>query len=219
MVLAINSLHHWARPDAGLEEVWRVLSLADYNTRIVVLGTMMLGLAAGVVGTYMLLRKRALIGDAVSHATLPGIALAFLVMASFGGSGRWLPGLLLGAVLSSLVGAGVILLVRATSRTKEDAALGVVLAAGGYPSNYDKGERINGLPTAPNENAKVFHAGTRIDGEDVVTSGGRVLCVVGLGDSVADAQAVAYALTGKIKWNNVYYRNDIGHRAISRDDN
>lgn len=99
------------------------------------------------------------------------------------------------------------------------AALGVVLAAGGYPSNYDKGERINGLPTSPNESAKVFHAGTRMDGEDVVTSGGRVLCVVGLGDSVADAQAVAYALTGKINWNNVYYRNDIGHRAISRDDN
>lgn len=98
------------------------------------------------------------------------------------------------------------------------AALGVVLAAGGYPSNYDKGERINGLPTSPNESAKVFHAGTRMDGEDVVTSGGRVLCVVGLGDSVADAQAVAYALTGKINWNNVYYRNDIGHRAISRDD-
>jgi len=98
------------------------------------------------------------------------------------------------------------------------AALGVVMAAGGYPSSYAKGERINGLPALADENAKVFHAGTALDGEDVVTSGGRVLCVVGLGDSVADAQAVAYTQTRKISWNNVYYRSDIGHRAISRDD-
>ena len=101
------------------------------------------------------------------------------------------------------------------------AALGVVMAAGGYPSGYDKGEKINGLtelPALPGGDAKVFHAGTAINGENVVTSGGRVLCVVGLGDSVADAQEVAYALTKKIHWNNVYYRNDIGHRAISRDD-
>ncbi|RLA32467.1 MAG: phosphoribosylamine--glycine ligase [Gammaproteobacteria bacterium] len=98
------------------------------------------------------------------------------------------------------------------------AALGVVMAAGGYPSSYARGERISGLPTVATGNAKVFHAGTRMDGEDVVTSGGRVLCVVGLGDSVAEAQAVAYTHTQKISWNNVYYRSDIGHRAISRDD-
>ena len=97
------------------------------------------------------------------------------------------------------------------------AALGVVMAAGGYPSSYARGERISGLPTVATGNAKVFHAGTRMDGEDVVTSGGRVLCVVGLGDSVAEAQAVAYTHTQKISWNNVYYRSDIGHRAISRD--
>jgi phosphoribosylamine--glycine ligase len=58
-----------------------------------------------------------------------------------------------------------------------------------------------------------------MDGENIVTSGGRVLCVVGLGESVADAQAIAYAQTRKISWNNVYYRRDIGHRAMSRDDN
>jgi len=98
------------------------------------------------------------------------------------------------------------------------AALGVVMAAGGYPSSYARGERISGLPTVATGNAKVFHAGTRMDGEDVVTSGGRVLCVVGLGDSVAEAQAVAYTQTRNISWNNVYYRSDIGHRAISRDD-
>jgi len=99
------------------------------------------------------------------------------------------------------------------------AALGVVMAAAGYPSGYEKGKLIKGLPALANGKAKVFHAGTAMDGEDVVTSGGRVLCVVGLGDSVADAQAVAYAQTRKISWNNVYYRNDIGHRAISRNDN
>jgi phosphoribosylamine--glycine ligase len=101
------------------------------------------------------------------------------------------------------------------------AALGVVMAAGGYPSGYDKGERIDGLPglsALPGADAKVFHAGTAMHGENVVTSGGRVLCVVGLGSSVADAQEVAYAQAKKIHWNNVYYRNDIGHRAISRDD-
>jgi phosphoribosylamine--glycine ligase len=99
------------------------------------------------------------------------------------------------------------------------AALGVVMAAGGYPSGYDKGERIDGLPALVDTSTKVFHAGTTMDGENVVTSGGRVLCVVGLGESVADAQAIAYAQTRKISWNNVYYRRDIGHRAMSRDDN
>jgi phosphoribosylamine--glycine ligase len=97
------------------------------------------------------------------------------------------------------------------------AALGVVMAAGGYPSAYDKGERIEGLPDSSDDTTKVFHAGTAMEGANVVTSGGRVLCVVGLGDSVVDAQAAAYAQTRKISWHNVYYRNDIGHRAISRD--
>jgi phosphoribosylamine--glycine ligase len=97
------------------------------------------------------------------------------------------------------------------------AALGIVMAAGGYPAAYDKGERIDGLPDLPDDTTKVFHAGTAMEGANVVTSGGRVLCVVGLGDSVADAQAAAYAQARKISWNNVYYRNDIGHRAISRD--
>jgi len=98
------------------------------------------------------------------------------------------------------------------------AALGVVMAAGGYPCDYTLGERIDGLPDSSSDTTKIFHAGTAMHGENVVTSGGRVLCVVGLGDTVADAQAVAYAQTRKINWNNVYYRSDIGHRAISRDD-
>lgn len=112
----------------SLSDVIRVLSLADYNTRVVVTGTMLLGVAAGVIGTFMLLRKRALMGDAISHATLPGIGVAFLIMTAFGGTGRWLPGLLAGAVVAGLLGMGGVLLIRMQSRLKEDAALAIVLS-------------------------------------------------------------------------------------------
>lgn len=111
-----------------MEQLIRVMQLQDYNTRVVVIGTVLLGIAAGLIGTFMLLRKRALMGDAVSHATLPGIGIAFLVMAANGGTGRWLPGLLLGAIISGLVGMASVLLVRSHSRLKEDAALGIVLS-------------------------------------------------------------------------------------------
>jgi len=97
------------------------------------------------------------------------------------------------------------------------AALGVVLAAGGYPMDYAKGKVIAGLPAESNEQAKVFHAGTSLSGDDVVTSGGRVLCAVGLGDNVTEAQQNAYALTHQISWENVYYRDDIGYRAVARE--
>ncbi|MDE0839605.1 MAG: metal ABC transporter permease, partial [Kiritimatiellae bacterium] len=112
----------------SMAQLLSVLQLQDYNTRVVVIGTVLLGIAAGMIGTFMLLRKRALMGDAVSHATLPGIGIAFLVMAAHGGTGRWLPGLLLGAVISGLIGMGSVLLVRSQSRLKEDAALGIVLS-------------------------------------------------------------------------------------------
>mgnify|MGYP001814028412 FL=1 len=97
------------------------------------------------------------------------------------------------------------------------AALGVVLAAGGYPSSYDKGFAISGLDAADSATQKVFHAGTAIAGDNVVTSGGRVLCVVGLGDSVAEAAQQAYAAADKIDWQGVYCRRDIGYRAIARE--
>lgn len=97
------------------------------------------------------------------------------------------------------------------------AALGVVMAAGGYPSSYDKGVTIDGLPKVSRESCKVFHAGTALREDHVVTSGGRVLCVVGLGESVANARDVAYEQVNDIKWNKVYFRNDIGHRAIDRE--
>ena len=97
------------------------------------------------------------------------------------------------------------------------AALGVVMAAEGYPGSYAKGEAVTGLDAVGDERCKVFHAGTSMDGEAVVTNGGRVLCVVGLGDTVADAQAKAYAEVAGIGWRGVRHRSDIGHRAVARE--
>ena len=97
------------------------------------------------------------------------------------------------------------------------AALGVVMAAGGYPHSYSKGDTITGLPDVIGVDGKVFHAGTTIRGNDVVTSGGRVLCVVGLGDTVAAARDAAYAQTDQISWDKHFFRRDIGHRAIARE--
>lgn len=96
-------------------------------------------------------------------------------------------------------------------------ALGVVLAAGGYPESYAKGKSITGLDKADGEARKVFHAGTRNDGASVVTNGGRVLCAVGLGDTVAAAASEAYRAVDQIHWDGVYCRRDIGHRAIARE--
>ena len=97
------------------------------------------------------------------------------------------------------------------------AALGVVMAAGGYPASYAKGKLISGLDAADSDTRKVFHAGTASDGDNVVTSGGRVLCVVGLGESVAAASNEAYGGVDEIDWEDVYLRRDIGHRAIARE--
>ena len=97
------------------------------------------------------------------------------------------------------------------------AALGVVMAAGGYPAAYEKGAVIDGIPKLGSDTCKVFHAGTAMSDERIVTSGGRVLCVVGLGNSVAQARDVAYDQVSSINWNKVYFRNDIGHRAIARE--
>lgn len=106
----------------------RVLFLKDYNTRIVVLGTTLLGCAAGMVGSFTLLRKRALMGDALSHATLPGIALAFIIVTAQGGNGKSLGVLLLGATITGLIGIALILMIRNMTRLKEDTALSAVLS-------------------------------------------------------------------------------------------
>lgn len=99
------------------------------------------------------------------------------------------------------------------------AALGVVLAAGGYPNSYRKGDEISGLAKAEEHSTdtKVFHAGTTTSDDEVVTAGGRVLCAVGLGDSVTAAQQAAYSLVDLISWEGMQYRKDIGYRAVARE--
>ncbi len=104
-----------------------------------------------------------------------------------------------------------------TARWDERAALGVVLAAGGYPDRYEKGKLISGLDGLDSDDTKVFHAGTKPDDGNVLTSGGRVLCVVGLGDDVAAARLRAYAAVEEIDFEGCFYRRDIGHRALTRD--
>ncbi|UCH53586.1 MAG: phosphoribosylamine--glycine ligase [Pseudomonadota bacterium] len=95
-------------------------------------------------------------------------------------------------------------------------ALGVVMAAGGYPGSYRKGDVISGLPgEAPD--AKVFHAGTALRDGATVTAGGRVLCVTALGQTVAAAQQRAYEVARTISWEGAQYRRDIGYRAIARE--
>ncbi len=96
-------------------------------------------------------------------------------------------------------------------------ALGVVMTAGGYPGKYHQGDVIEGIPENLPEHLKVFHAGTTRDGDTIVTSGGRVLCTVALGSTVTEAQREAYRLAGEIRWDGLYYRKDIGYRAVGRE--
>jgi phosphoribosylamine--glycine ligase len=94
--------------------------------------------------------------------------------------------------------------------------VGVVMAAGGYPEAYRKGDVISGLDNADSETTKVFHAGTASQDDQIVTDGGRVLCVTALGDDVEKAQKQAYQTVDQISWPDAYYRTDIGYRAIGR---
>ena len=93
----------------------------------------------------------------------------------------------------------------------------MVLAAGGYPEGYAKGAVISGLEDCDTDACKTFHAGTTQNGDDIVTSGGRVLCVTALGNSVTQAQQLAYKSANKISWDGVFFRTDIGYRAIARE--
>lgn len=108
-------------------QLMRLLTLQDYNTRVVLAGTILLGFASGLLGVYLLLRKRALLGDAISHATLPGVALAFL-WSSLMGYPKSLTVLLVGAAISGTLGGAVVLLLRQLAKVREDAALGIVLS-------------------------------------------------------------------------------------------
>ncbi len=106
---------------------------------------------------------------------------------------------------------------QAESKWDPRASIGIVLAAGGYPGDYRKGDVISGLPSTETEGEKVFHAGTNEKDGQVVTNGGRVLCATALGNTVLEAQQRAYALTKQISWDGVFYRSDIGYRAIARE--
>lgn len=101
----------------------------------------------------------------------------------------------------------------------ERVSLGVVMAAGGYPNNYDKGFEISGLLEDETEDLKIFHAGTSLNKEDkVVTNGGRVLCVTALGSNTKEAKEKAYQRVKSIKWEKAYFRRDIGYRALNREE-
>ena len=105
-----------------------------------------------------------------------------------------------------------------TAQWDSRSAIGVVMAAGGYPDNYEKGLPIEGLDAVDDANNKVFHAGTAEKDGQVVTNGGRVLCVVSLGDTVTEAQKQVYQQIKKIHWKDAFYRTDIGYRAIAREN-
>jgi phosphoribosylamine--glycine ligase len=106
---------------------------------------------------------------------------------------------------------------KATIEFDSRPAVGVVMAAGGYPNSYEKGKVIRGLDAKQNKDCKIFHAGTSENNGDIVTNGGRVLCATAVANSVTSAQQLAYTLVDQISWDKVYYRMDIAHRAIKRE--
>ncbi len=111
-----------------IETVTDVLFLRDHNTRVVILSVMLLGISSGIIGAFLLLRKRSLMGDVLSHATLPGIGIAFGIMSAMGYSGKSLPILLIGAAVSGVAGLLMMLAIRSTTRLRDDAAMGFVLS-------------------------------------------------------------------------------------------
>jgi len=105
-----------------------------------------------------------------------------------------------------------------TAQWDSRAAIGIVMAAGGYPAAYENGHTIEGLDLVDTDSTKVFHAGTTEKDGQVITSGGRVLCMTALGDSVSEAQKEVYQKVEKIHWKDAFYRTDIGYRAIAREN-
>ena len=111
-----------------LSDIWNVLILRDYNTRLVVICTMLLGCACGLMGGFLLLRKRSLMGDTLSHATLPGVGLSFMLLVALGSDGKSMPILLAGAGITGVIGCAAVLFIREQTRIKDDAAMGIVLS-------------------------------------------------------------------------------------------
>lgn len=127
VLLTPGPLH--AEEAGGWAESFGSLIPHEFNTRVVLLGTLLLGMSAGVVGVFMLLRRRSLVGDVVGHASLPGIAVAFLILeVRSPGTGRSFPALMTGAFVSGMIGVGCVTLIRRWTRIKEDAALAIVLS-------------------------------------------------------------------------------------------
>lgn len=111
-----------------LADICNVFLLRDYNTRLVVICTVLLGCACGLMGGFLLLRKRSLMGDTLSHATLPGVGLSFILAVALGGDGKSLPILLVGAAITGVIGCAAVLFIREQTRIKDDAAMGIVLS-------------------------------------------------------------------------------------------
>ena len=129
ILLVVPLGHAYVTDNSGpLSDLVRVFTFQDYNTRVVVVGTTLLGLAAGLIGTFLVLRKRALLSDALSHATLPGIALAFIIVTLLTGNGKQLIALIIGAAVFAVFGTISVMLIQRFSRLKDDAALGIVLS-------------------------------------------------------------------------------------------
>ena len=109
-------------------DILDILLLRNYNTRLVVICTILLGSACGLMGSFLLLRRRSLMGDTLSHATLPGVCIAFFIGILFGVEGKSLPLLLVGATVSGVLGCLIVLFIRNHSRIKDDTAMGIVLS-------------------------------------------------------------------------------------------
>lgn len=162
-----------------LEAITDVLFLKDHNTRVVVISVMLLGVSSGIIGAFLLLRKRSLMGDVLSHATLPGIGIAFIVMTAMGFSGKSLPGLLLGAAISGVAGLATMLAIRSTTRLRDDAAMGFVLSVffGLGVAVLGMVQKLPGANAAGLESfiygktaSMVFHDAVLIGGTALVTS-------------------------------------------------
>lgn len=163
------------------ELVWKVLTLREYNTRQVVIATILLGVTAGLVGTFLLLRRRSLMGDALSHATFPGIGLAFVVMILLGGTGRSLPGLLAGATVTGLLGVLCVMAIRKTTRLKDDAAMGIVLSVF-FGVGVALIQMVKNMPAADSAGLNTFIYGTAAS---MIHSDFLLILVVAIGTGIA----------------------------------